>query len=95
MERFTPRIFCQSYSIHAIVDGKCIPLVFALLEDQKQTTYTCLLKLIQLFLPELDVGTVMVDFELAAMNAFRHVFVGFLVRLDHMSYILGWCSGVP
>ena len=27
-------IFQQSYSLHAVIDGKCIPLVFALLSDK-------------------------------------------------------------
>ena len=75
-----PKIFSQSYSFHAIIDGKCVPLIYALLEDKKQTTYTFLLTLLKHYLPELSVGTVMVDFELAVMKAFGTVFPEFSVR---------------
>ena len=78
-----PKLFTQSYSIHSIIDGKCVPLVFALLEDKKETTYTYLLKLLKLYFDNfvnISEGTVMIDFELAVSKSFKIVFPGFKIK---------------
>ena len=43
-----PRMTSQSYSFHSMIkfNGKCVPLVFALLCSKHESTYTFLLKLI-------------------------------------------------
>jgi len=78
----SPLIFSQSYSIHSIIDGKFIPLVFALLSNKDESTYTFLLQQIKQALPELQTsaGSVMLDFEKATMKAFNTVMPSFRVR---------------
>ena len=41
-----PKQFYQSFSIHAVIDGKCLPLVFALLADKTQDTYVFMLNVL-------------------------------------------------
>lgn len=69
-----PKIFQQSYSLHAVIDGKCIPLVFALLSDKTEKTYVFLLNLLKSALGDISDGIIMVDFEKAMMNAISCVF---------------------
>jgi len=75
----SPFIFVQSYSIHAVIQGKCIPLVFALLCNKDLSTYVFMLEKIQEQL-QLTTGSVMLDFEKSAMNAFGKVLPQFAVR---------------
>ncbi len=73
-----PRLFQQSYSIHAVIDGKCLPLVFALLSTKTQKTYEFFLNIIKSVIDVTD-GIIMIDFELAAIKAFGTVFEQFSV----------------
>ena len=66
--------FYQSFSIHAVIDGKCLPLVFALLADKTQDTYVFMLNVLKTLLSDIECGIVMLDFERASMNAFTQVF---------------------
>ena len=34
-----PRIFAQSYTIHAVIDRKCLPMIYILSGDKKGDTY--------------------------------------------------------
>ena len=61
----SPKQFYQSYSIHAVIDGKCLPLLFAILSDKTQDTYVFLLNVIKGLLDDIESGIVMLDFELA------------------------------
>ena len=63
-----PKIFYQSYSIHAVIDNVNIPLVFVLLPDKKQTSYEFVFKVLCEVI-DVDYGIVMMDFEIAAMKA--------------------------
>ena len=72
-----PKQFYQSYSIHAVIDGKCLPLLFALLSDKTQDTYIFLLNIIKGLMCDIEFGIIMLDFEIAAMNAFKQVFEQF------------------
>ena len=69
-----PKQFYQSFSIHAVIDGKCLPLVFALLADKTQDTYVFMLNVLKTLLSDIECGIVMLDFERASMNAFTQVF---------------------
>ena len=75
----SPKQFYQSYSIHAVIDGKCLPLLFAILSDKTQDTYVFMLNIIKGLLCDIESGIIMLDFEIAAMNAFRQVFEKFEV----------------
>ena len=65
-----PKIFQQSYSLHAVIDGKCIPLVFALLSDKTEKTYVFLLNLIKNAVCNISDGIIMIDFEKAGDERF-------------------------
>ena len=69
-----PNQFYQSFSIHAVIDGKCLPLLFALLADKKQDTYVFMLSVLKGLLCDIEYGIIMLDFERASMNAFTQVF---------------------
>ena len=61
-----PNVFFQVYTIHALVDGVNLPLVYALLPDKKEESYRKLL----CSLPETSTKRVTIDFEIAVRNAF-------------------------
>lgn len=73
-----PGLFSQMYSLHGSVDGVVFPLVFALLPNKTETTYTRFFTLLRdavlqrnlVLTPE----TMLMDFETAARNAFRAIF---------------------
>ena len=69
-----PKQFYQSFSIHAVIDGKCLPLLFALLADKTQDTYVFMLSVLKGLLCDIECGIIMLDFERASMNAFTQVF---------------------
>lgn len=75
-----PRLFAQLYTIHAVVDEQVIPMVFALLPSKTQTTYERMLDATIELYPDLSPETVMMDFEIAAINAFRSRFPNVRVR---------------
>ena len=58
-----PNQFYQSFSIHAVIDGKCLPLLFALLADKKQDTYVFMLSVLKGLLCDIEYGIIMLDFE--------------------------------
>ena len=77
-----PRLFYQSYSVHAVIDGKCVPLVYALLSDKTEKSYVFFLTILRdAFSVQISHGLVMIDFELAAINAFQKVFEQFVLQL--------------
>ena len=67
-----PKIFPQSYTIHSVVDNKCVPLVYILSGDKKGDTYEYIFNVIKYYFDQhcpVDTGTILVDFEKAVMNA--------------------------
>ena len=77
-----PKIFPQSYTIHAVVDLKCVPLIYILAGDKKGDTYSHILNVMKYYFDQhcpVDTGTVMIDFEKAVMNAFRDSLPGWKV----------------
>ena len=75
-----PKIFYQSYSTHALIDVKAIPLLFALLPDKKQKTYTKLLQIVAGFCGT-DDGIFVLGFEKAVINSIRDIFPNHIMRL--------------
>lgn len=72
-----PSPFKQLYTIHGLVDGTTIPLVYALLPGKSTPIYSkFLLTLDETLKPE----TIMVDMELAFVNAVRSRFRGIKIR---------------
>ena len=48
-----PKIFSQSYTIHAVIDYKCVPLVYILSGDKKGDTYAHVLNVIKYYFEHL------------------------------------------
>lgn len=69
----SPTIFKQVYSVHIIVRGTTLPMLYALLPNKSQKTYKKLFKLILQQITKKP-NFVNCDFELAAINALRSVF---------------------
>lgn len=74
--RVTPQQYEQLYTIHVIdLQGVNRPCAYALMSGKSEEDYVHLLQnLIQLSPPGTVPNTVIVDFELAAINSFRHLF---------------------
>lgn len=69
-----PSIFGQLYTFHCEINEKMYPLIYALLPDQREETYTRMLSLLKSL--ETESGTklnptlIHIDFELAAIKSF-------------------------
>ena len=69
-----PPLFNQIYSIHGIVNGNVLPLVYTLMANKTEERYNKLFSELKALGPTLSPRTIMTDFERAAINAFRAVF---------------------
>ena len=76
----SPAIFFQVYTIHAICNGKVVPCVYALLPNKAGPTYDRLFREIDNHLNGHIPTDILFDFEQAAMNSARNVFVGVNVK---------------
>ena len=69
--KVVPKEFFQLYTIHGHVFNKTFPLVFVLMSDKLETSYKKVIDIIKekgsMDLPK----TVIIDFEVAAYNAFK------------------------
>lgn len=71
-----PLLFEQIFTIHAIIDGKAMPMVYALLTNRKEDTYVKLFECIKKFPPNLAPESILSDYELSSINAVRRTFPG-------------------
>lgn len=69
-----PLLFHQLYTIHGLKENAAVPLVYALLPDKSEATYTRLLRAMKNLEPLLSPRTVTTDYEKAMNNAFRTEF---------------------
>ena len=69
-----PLVFQQVFSIHVIKDSISIPVVFALLPNKKQESYTSVFMQILISKPNIKPQSIMSDFELAIVNGWKSVF---------------------
>ena len=69
-----PPLFNQLYSIHGIVNGDVLPLVYTSMANKTEERYNKLFSELKALGPTLLPRTIMTDFECAAINAFRAVF---------------------
>lgn len=70
-----PEQFFQLYTVHGVSFGKITPCIFCLMPNKREGTYVRMLQEIKNLLPTLpQVQSVMIDFEIAARNAFHAVF---------------------
>ncbi|XP_072177746.1 uncharacterized protein [Diadema setosum] len=81
-----PSIFFQLWTVHAVHEGRVVPLVYALLPNKTEETYSRVLRAL-LEHGDFHPRTVLIDFELAAKNAFERVFPDTAVKgcLFHLS----------
>uniref|UniRef100_A0A6P7GX96 Uncharacterized protein LOC114343419 n=1 Tax=Diabrotica virgifera virgifera TaxID=50390 RepID=A0A6P7GX96_DIAVI len=76
----TPLLFGQLYTIHGVQYSNVIPTVFALLPNKTQATYTRLFHELKTLRPGLRPTTIMVDYEIAAINALQQEFPEVRIR---------------
>ena len=65
-----PEIFYQVYTIHALVNGRVLPCLFALLPNKNQQTYQIFFREISNLVPGIP-QDILFDFERAAMNTMQ------------------------
>ncbi|XP_073406402.1 uncharacterized protein [Dendrobates tinctorius] len=70
----TPALFKQLYTIHVVHSGLVVPVVYTLLTDKSRSTYQRLLQELKNLQPGLQPDNLMLDFELAAIQAFESEF---------------------
>lgn len=70
-----PLLFKQLFTIHAIIGGTTMPLVFALLQNKSQATYSKMIQAIKNPRPSLAPTTIMTDFEKVSLNSFKDAFL--------------------
>lgn len=69
-----PKYFCQVFTIHSLIDGKAIPLIYALLPNKQQSSYERLFgKLLEID-STLKPTSVICDFENAVFNTINNQF---------------------
>lgn len=66
-----PLLFTQLYSIHITINRKMVPVVYCLLPNKTQASYTKMLLYLFQLKPSLRPSRVMLDFELGAIRSFR------------------------
>lgn len=81
-----PKLFAQLYTIHIIRNNKSIPLVYALLPNKNQSTYTELFTKLKELEPTLNPISIMTDLEKAAINAFKLIFPEICIRLCYFHF---------
>lgn len=69
-----PHLFAQLYTVHGLKENIAVPLVYVLLPDKTENTYTTMLREIKNLCRTAAPSTIMVDFEKAASNAVSTVF---------------------
>ena len=70
----TPRLFSQVYTIHALIEGTCVPCVFALLPRKTEEIYIRMLSVLKEQMLA-DPRSITSDFERSFINAVSKVFV--------------------
>ncbi|CAF4155912.1 unnamed protein product, partial [Rotaria sordida] len=68
-----PKLFEQMYTVHGLIDGKTLPLVFSLLPNKKQESYETLFRIIQQHVQRMPCY-ITTDFEKGAENAFGVIY---------------------
>lgn len=63
-----PALFTQMYTIHGINDSKILPLLYILLPNKKESTYSIVFNALKKLSPILCPESIMMDYEKAVMN---------------------------
>jgi hypothetical protein len=70
----SPPLFNQVYTIHAVKYHNVIPTVFVLMPNRTEATYRRMLNALKNLNRNLNPQTILTDFELASIKAFRRAF---------------------
>jgi len=70
----SPALFVQLYTVHALVNRRTIPCVYALLQNKTQATYLELFEKLTTLNANLKPASIMVDFEMAVITTLERVF---------------------
>ncbi|XP_057335878.1 uncharacterized protein LOC130674543 [Microplitis mediator] len=74
--RSVPVLFKQLYSLHGVIDGHTLPLVYMLSSRKSKTVYRQILQKIKELLPDnIMLRRMLTDYELSFVNAFKNVFI--------------------
>ena len=72
--RVSPPGYDQLYTIHGFINGEVFPAVYALLTARTQAIYERFLQEIVALKPDMNPVSLVVDFELASIRAFKHTY---------------------
>ncbi len=72
--KIVPQHFQQLYTIHVLHDSQIIPCVYALLPNKTELTYRAMFQALSDAQDNLQPETVLIDYEIAALNAFGAIF---------------------
>ncbi|KAL3863532.1 hypothetical protein ACJMK2_005284 [Sinanodonta woodiana] len=61
--KVAPEVFYQIFTIYALIDSKAVPLIYCLIQDKAEATYSRVLERIKELRPDLNPSSVMCDFE--------------------------------
>ena len=78
--RYCPKYFGQLYTLHVFKDGFYIPVVYFLLPNQTQKTYTNMFAMLRDKVGSNHITVMNLDFEKSAMNAFKSIFPSSVLR---------------
>lgn len=70
----TPLLFGQLYTVHCLQGNNAVPLIYALLPNKTEETYSELFRKIKEFIPDANPETIMTDFESAVINVVHDVY---------------------
>lgn len=74
--KVAPTVFLQVFTIHALIDGSALPLIYILLPDKSEDSYARIFWKLKELKPTLNPSSIMADFEKASQNACSIVFPG-------------------
>jgi hypothetical protein len=72
--KVVPPLFNQLYTIHGFAQNNVLPSIYILMPNRREETYDRVFTAIKNLQPNLNPVSVMTDFELAAINAFKSSF---------------------
>lgn len=72
--KVAPHHFSQLYTIHALVDNRALPMIYAVTTNKQESTYKRILQKILEYEPTLKPQSVLCDFEVSSINALKDVF---------------------
>lgn len=73
--KVSPELFFQVFTIHSLVDTRCLPLVYVLLKNKLEDNYVRVFEILRELKPTLNPQSVLSDYEKGIQNAVARVFI--------------------